>query len=219
MLAAVIFDLDGTLVTFHFDMKEWRRILLGELERRGFATAGLDLTTPTQSILDAAKSQSARRSEADFEVLKTHAYSVLDDLELRAAGSASPYPKAAETLASLKARGLRLGVLTNSGRKAASESLGKAGLIGFFEFVLTRDDIDTMKPRPDGLLKALSLLKLRGEEVAYVGDAPLDIVAARLAGVRMISVATGNYTAERLRSEGADSVVSSLAELPDLLSV
>lgn len=51
---------------------------------------------------------------------------------------------------------------------------------------------------------------------AYVGDAPLDVRAARLAGARAVGVATGVAGAEELRAAGADAVVSSLRALPAL---
>jgi len=74
-----------------------------------------------------------------------------------------------------------------------------------------------MKPKPDGLLKALDLLSLSKDELLYVGDSVLDIQAADAAGVRIASVATGNYSRERLGAEGADLIMSSISELPALL--
>jgi len=112
-----------------------------------------------------------------------------------------------------------LAILTNSGRKAASESIRKAGLDGFFEFVLTRDDTVTMKPSPEGLVQASTILEVPVDSVYYVGDSPYDIIAARGAGARIVSVATGSYSMERLRAEGADQVIPSLSELPRVLGV
>ena len=122
-----------------------------------------------------------------------------------------------EALVGLKDGGVRLAVLTNSGRKAATRSLTVAGLLGFFEFVLTRNDTETMKPRPEGLLQAVSMLSLPKQDVYYVGDTPYDVMAAKAAGVKSVSVATGSYNTERLASEGADFVISSISELGGVL--
>lgn len=187
---------------------------------RGFDTGGLGLATPTQSIIDAAYGQvSQGRNQSDFDSLRRRFYEILDGFELASVQSTSAIPGAFDSLTYLKSKGVRLAVLTNSGRKAAASALSNAGLEGFFEFVLTRDDTDSMKPRPDGLKKGASLLGLPPGSIFYVGDSPLDVLAAKSAGLRVISVATGNYSEEWLKSEGADFVVPSLRGLAAILGV
>jgi len=212
MPVAAIFDIDGTLVSFKFDAVGTRTALLGELRARGVDTLGLDLSTPTQGILDAAKER-MKPGEGRYGGFKRKAFEILDAFELKDIASARPFPGMREALYGLRGRGVRLAVLTNSGRKAATRSLTAAGLLGFFEFVLTREDTETMKPRPEGLLQAVSMLALPKEDVYYVGDTPYDIMAAKGAGLKSVAVATGNYTAERLAAEGAALVISSIAEL------
>jgi len=220
LTAAVIFDIDGTLVTFTFDVQRSREALLREMSARGFNTAGMGLTTPTQLIIDAAQDQVARgQVEADFEALRKKFYDILDGFELAGVSTTSVLPGVSESLAYLKSQGVRLGVLTNSGRKAATKALARAGLTKMFEFVLTRDETLSLKPRPEGLRKAVLMLGLPSGDVYYVGDSTMDIVAARAAGLKLISVATGSYSEERLRKEGAELVVSSLEELPRVIGV
>ena len=213
MPVGAIFDLDGTLVTFRFDVQGTRKALLGELTARGFETAGLGLATPTQQIIDAARSQAVTGKPEAFEEFRVRVYAILDGFELESVASVNVFPGTRESLDFLKARGVRLAVLTNSGRKAAVETLERAGLLDCFEFVLTRDDTETMKPRPEGLLKATTMLGLPADSVYYVGDSPYDIAAAKGAGIKVVSVATGNYSVEHLREEGADHVISSITEL------
>ncbi len=219
MAVAAVFDLDGTLVTFNLDIQEWRRVLLDVLSKRGFDTGGLGLTTPTQEILDHARSQVVPERPEAYESLRREAFSVLDRLESEGVASASVFPDTVDTLRYLKSKGVRLCVLTNSGRKAASESLKKAGLSSFFEFVLTRDDTETMKPRPEGLLKAVAMLGLPAAETFYVGDSRYDVMAAKQAGVRSVAVATGNYTVETLKGMGADFAITSISQLPTALGI
>ena|SRR5215831_8593847 len=219
MTLAAIFDLDGTLVTFRFDVKGTREALLHELEVRGLSTSGLGQGTPTQKILEAARTQIPGESDSEFEELRRVSYDILDKFELASAPTTEPLPGAMETLDLLKSEKIRLAVLTNSGRKAAMEILGRSGLTGFFEFVLTRDETETMKPRPEGIDKAISLLCLPKSDVWYVGDSPYDIMAAKQAGIKVASVATGNYTPKRLKEEGADRVMLSITELPQVLGL
>ncbi len=217
MAAAAIFDMDGTLITFQFNVRGTRKAILEQLQSLGFDTSGLDLATPTQGILDAVKAQTTERNK--YSELRRGVFKILDRFELEAAESTAPFPDAAKVLEYLKSKGVRLAVLTNSGRLAASKSIEKAGLSALFEFILTRDDTATMKPRPEGVAQAASRLGLPPRMTYYVGDSPFDISAAKGAGVRVVSVATGNYDATRLRAEGADFVISSLSELPPVLGV
>lgn len=50
--------------------------------------------------------------------------------------------------------------------------------------------------------------------LAYVGDTPPDIVAARVAGAIAVAVPTGPWRADDLRAEGADVVLDSLLDFP-----
>jgi HAD superfamily hydrolase (TIGR01509 family) len=217
MAVAAIFDIDGTLVSFRFDAEGVRRALIEELSSMGFDTSGLSLSSPTQNILDAAK---ARMPPGDggYEDFRRRAFDILDTFELKDVASTRPFPGMREALIRLKSDGVRLAVVTNSGRKAATRSLTVAGLLDVFEFVLTRNDTETMKPRPEGLLQAVSMLSLPKEEVYYVGDTPYDIAAAKAAGVRCVSVATGSYTADRLAAAGSDFVIASLSELSAVIT-
>ncbi|HYB45013.1 MAG TPA: HAD family hydrolase [Nitrososphaerales archaeon] len=220
MTFGVLFDVDGTLVTFNFDVQGSRRALMAELSRSGFDVSNLTLASPTQMVIDAARSQVASGTvRVDFESVRERLFSILDDFELESGKSVSAFPDAKDTLVSLRAKSAKLGVLTNSGRKAASRILERSSLSGFFDFVLTRDDVDAMKPSPDGVNKAVSLFALPKDRVVYVGDSRYDIMAAKAAGLRVVCVATGIYTAEKLQTEGADEVVGSLADLPRALSV
>ena len=217
MAAAAILDVDGTLVTFKFDVRGTRKALIEELGARGTDVAGLDLGTPTQGILDAAKAR--MKGPSDYLDYRRKVFEILDEFELEGARTTVPFPGVRAALLDLKSKGVRLAVLTNSGRKSAAVALGRAGLEGLFEFVLTREDTDAMKPSPEGLMKAARLFSMPSDRIYYVGDSPFDIMAAKKAGMKIVSVATGNYSADRLRSEGADFVIGSISELGPVLGV
>lgn len=214
MALGVLFDVDGTLVTFNFDVVGSRKALYSELARLGFDISELGPSAPTQRVIDSARMQvESGRVDADFDKVRDELFSILDRFELESGRSVSAFPEASNVLRSLRRMQVKLGVLTNSGRRAASKILERSSLSDYFDFVLTRDDVVAMKPSPDGVNLAVSKFSLPKERVVYVGDSLLDILAAKAAGLKVISVATGHYTAEKLRSEGADVVVGSLNEL------
>lgn len=218
MALGVLFDIDGTLVSFNFDVQGSRKALLAELAREGFDASVLSLTSPTQYFIDSVRDQvTSGKVSADFQAVRKKLYSILDEFELQTSGLVSVFPGTAETLAFLQAKSVKLAVVTNSGRRAATEVLSRASLLEFFDFVLTRDDVDAMKPNPGGVNQAVSMLSMPKDHIFYVGDSLYDVMAARTAGLKVISVATGNYTAERLKAEGAEIVLKSLSELPSVL--
>lgn len=220
MPTAVLFDIDGTLVTFKFDVQGTRKALIRELTRRGLDTSGLGLASPTQQIIDSARKQiESGAAGVDYPSLKRALHSILDEFELESSRKASVFPGTRETLVYLRSRAVHMAVLTNSGRKAAYSVLRRGKILDCFDFILTRDDVETLKPSPEGVLKAVETFSVPKEEVWYVGDGLFDIEAAKKAGLMVVSVATGIYTADRLREEGADFVISSLKELPGILHV
>jgi len=217
---AAVFDVDGTLVAFKFDVVGARKAIISELSNRGFDTSRLNTTTPIQTMIDAAWEQiESGRRRASFDEVRSAIFSILDLSEMATSNEAGAFPGARETLEYLKSRRVRLGVLTNSGRKAAIAILKRAGLQSCFEFVLCREDVASMKPEPDGITKAVSLFGLAKDEVVYVGDSKYDIIAAKEAGVRIIAISSGNYGKEVLMAEGADYVIPEIAELPEVLGV
>jgi len=219
MARAAIFDLDGTLVTFNFDVRGSRKAMLEEIARRGFDFNGLSLSMATQEMLDTLRQQVlSGRSPESFESVRGALYSILDSFELESCRKSVPFKGTRETLDKLDSMSVRLSVVTNSGRLATTELLNRNNLSSYFEFVLTRDDVDAMKPNPDGLVKAIAMFSMAPASILCVGDSVFDIIAARKAGLKIASVATGLYTQEKLRSEGADYVLSSISEVPGVFA-
>jgi HAD superfamily hydrolase (TIGR01509 family) len=217
---AVVFDLDGTLVVFRFDGAGARKEIVRELASMGFDTRGLEEQGPTQRLVESARTQVESQSvKADFEEVRGRVYAVLDRFEAADMPGRVAFPETKRTLGVLRAEGVRLGVLTNSGRVATVDALERAGIQDYFEFVLTRDEVKSMKPEPLGVLMAVKAFGLPASQVVYVGDSMYDIAAAKMAGLEVISVATGNYTAERLKEEGADHVIPSISDLPEALGL
>jgi phosphoglycolate phosphatase len=216
-LPPVILDIDGTLVTFKFDVAGTRAAMISRLSEMEYDTASLSLSTPTQSLMEEVEAQCAATGRAEeYPTVRSELFAILDRFEAESAAASTLLPGATEALVSLKATA-RLAVVTNSGRRAAAAVVSRWALGGYFEFVLTRDDVGAMKPRPAGIRRALQLFSASAESAYYVGDSVFDVQAARAAGVMAVAVATGSYSADRLRSEGADYVLTGIDEVPGLL--
>lgn len=57
-----------------------------------------------------------------------------------------------------------------------------------------------------------------GRATVLIGDTPLDVEAAQLAGARSIAVATGGFSAAELAAAGADTVLPDLADTARVLA-
>ncbi|HXW36539.1 MAG TPA: HAD family hydrolase [Nitrososphaerales archaeon] len=216
-MRAVLFDVDGTLMSFEFDVQGTRKAMIDTLSGMGMDVSGLALSLPTQAILGWARNQCGDGRAWEYSQVRAALYSVLDGFEMESSAKARVLEGTKPALEAIGARS-RLAVVTNSGRAAADKMLDRAGIRSLFEFVLTRDDVEEMKPGPAGLVKALGILQVSPSDAVYVGDSLLDILAGKAAGIRVISIATGLYSRERLKSEGAEFVLGSISELPSVLS-
>lgn len=114
----------------------------------------------------------------------------------------------------------RLAIYTGRPMRSARLAVERfAAGIGF-DPILTSDDVENLKPAPDGLLKLAELLP--GAEMIYVGDNVDDAQCARLAGVPFIGIAAPDRhrraDIERLfEAEGALAVVGGVEELEGVL--
>jgi phosphoglycolate phosphatase-like HAD superfamily hydrolase len=69
------------------------------------------------------------------------------------------------------------------------------------------------------LLTCASRLEVAPRDAAYVGDTPLDVEAARAAGMAAIGVLGGAGDSALLTAAGADRVVPSIGRLLDVVTV
>ena len=108
-----------------------------------------------------------------------------------------------------------LGLATGNMRRGAAHKLGHFGLWERFAGGGFGDDHTV---RADLVRAGIAELEARfglavgDSEVVVLGDTPLDVEAAHLAGARALGVGTGRFTPEQLRESGADFAVANLVE-------
>jgi phosphoglycolate phosphatase len=224
LIRGIFFDLDGTLISLRADGNSFREVAAAELKRIGFRVDEIDHVSGrnyVQDLLDNARSQVERGLvKTDFERAKTSTFRKLDKLEMRWIKAAHVLPDVEETLSRLKKPGngtLKVVVLTNSGRAATRFAMETFKLRRHVDESFSRDDLPVMKPRPEGVRTVLDHFSLEREEVLYVGDSRVDIMAAKAAGIKVASIPTGNYDLETLRKDKPDYTMESLLELEDLV--
>jgi pyrophosphatase PpaX len=119
-----------------------------------------------------------------------------------------------DLLARLSREGRRLGVVTSKRRKTVDLAFRVLPIEGFFDAIVTADEVKRHKPDPEPVLVALERLGSAPDEAAFVGDSPFDVGAGKAAGVFTIGVSWGGIHPEaRLLEAGADVIVHSPVEL------
>ncbi len=123
-----------------------------------------------------------------------------------------PYPEVRETLASLRERGLPLALVTDALRADAAARLGKTGLAGFFDHIVTHEATWQKKPSPLPFQYALGLLGIPPAEVIAVGDSPRrDIAPCRQLGMVTLYARYGDRFGRQDQTGGADFAIDSPA--------
>ena len=80
-----------------------------------------------------------------------------------------------------------------------------------FDLVVTSSDVKRPKPQPDALLKILDNFDLKPFQTVYIGDSPVDEMAARAAGIPLVAF--------RNRKLSSDCHIDTLKELEVLLNL
>lgn len=175
MTAAIVFDLDGTLV----DTMSWVpgtyvdtiRALGGPVVTVPEVLASFRLG-PTAAVLERFLDRPV--AEADLQCYHDH-YTA-------AAATTKPFPGVVEMLETLCADGIALAIFTGAQQRAATHLLAHTGLAEWFETVVGGDDAGNAKPAPDGLQLACERLNVEPTDAAYVGDTIADLQCAKSAG-------------------------------------
>ncbi len=106
-----------------------------------------------------------------------------------------------------------LSVFTGKGRTSALITLDELELTNFFDMIVSGDDVDHHKPSPEGILKFLTKHNLNPKEVLMIGDAPVDIIAAKECGVEIASVVWDSYAEEEVRKLNSTNIFHTVNEL------
>jgi putative hydrolase of the HAD superfamily len=191
---AVLFDLGNTLMCID-------HALLAETLRRAGVPSEEEAVRRaeirTRPRIDAVLATSARREGR--EIMDALARLFLDELAagLSSDGNAraaclAAWPTlwrrvpddARATLAALRSRGLRLGVVSNTPDGGARSRLAAASLLEALEFVVDSHEMGIEKPDPRIFAHAARAMALEPSACLYVGDLfSVDVVGARAAGM------------------------------------
>jgi pyrophosphatase PpaX len=212
VLAAALFDFDGTLVdTTEMIFQSMRHATSSVLEREDFTReellANVGQPLPRQmEILDAEK------AELLLEAYRAHHEEHHDAL-------IGEFPGVDEALYRLRTAGVRIVVVTSKRRRSVEMALEKfPGLDLVVDLFVTMEDTTEHKPHPEPLLKGLELAgDVPKDKAVYVGDSPFDVQAAQAAGLSSVAVSWGAFSEDTLREAEPDHLVPDIDAAVDVL--
>jgi len=212
---AVVFDLDGTIVSFNLDYKSARAEVIEFLSNHGFPQSVFSINESVFEMLRKLEIyiKNHRLSEEDYPRLKREVLAILERYEIESAMSTRLVPGILETLQALRKMKLKLGLFTVNSEKATEQILSTFRLHPFFQIVVTRDSVLKVKPNPIHLETVLKGLKVKPEETMVVGDSVWDMKAAKELKAFAVGASTGIASPEELTRGGADCLISSPTDL------
>jgi phosphoglycolate phosphatase len=218
-IEAVIFDLDGTLANFNLDFKTLRGEIREYLMHHGIPSSVLDVN---ESIFEMLKKtqifiKNTDKSKVVFEALRVQALNIAEMFEMEAAKTTSLLPGAVETLKELKKLNLKMGLCTTSSEKAAFYIVQRFRINDFFQVIVSRDKVKYVKPSTEQFEFALKSLGVSLKDTLIVGDSVADMHSGNELKAVTVGLTTGFSSMEQLIAAGANYIITSLTDLPELV--
>lgn len=127
------------------------------------------------------------------------------------------FPGVKETLAGLRAAGVRMAIVTTKMRASTERSLRHFGILDWFDAIVTIEDVSHPKPHPEPIERALAIIGSSPERALMVGDSSFDLLAAQAAGVRALGVAWSLKGEAYLRQFSPVQMIHEMTDVFDMI--
>ncbi|MDF1509676.1 MULTISPECIES: pyrophosphatase PpaX [Bacillaceae] len=210
-ITTLLFDLDGTLIdTNELIIQSFLHTLEqyypGAYKREDV----LPFMGPTLTETFAA--MNADKVEEMTNVYRTFNIAHHDDL-------VTEFEGVRETVAVLKEKGFKLGIVTTKRLTVVEKGLRLTKLESYFDVVVALDHVTKAKPDPEPIVKALAQLDSTPEEAMMIGDNFHDIVGGKNAGTKTAGVAWSLKGKAFLEQYDPDYMLEHMSDLLEILGV
>ncbi|RLG06941.1 MAG: hypothetical protein DRN68_06185 [Thaumarchaeota archaeon] len=213
MIRAVIFDLDGTLLHMKLRIKEAKTELVRRLRNMGINSDQITAKIPTEEIVS--------RIIENYGLSRSYLMKLVDEVyipyELEAAKAAELKEGVKDVLMKLRAMGFKLAIASNNGRLGVNLALKNTSIKHFFDVIVTRNDVNRMKPSGALIIEAIRRLGVKPSEAVYVGDTAYDVLAAHEVGILSIVISGGADPISRVLKYRPEIIIRDIKELPEVL--
>lgn len=219
-VAAVLFDLDGTLIDTAPDFiriikqlcKEDNKVAPSEADIRAQVSAGA-----RAMVKLIFQGQFDDVADDDAELL-AYRQRFLDAYEADICVDSQLFEGLDALLLALEKRGTPWGIVTNKPRYLAQILLDKLNLTARCSVLVCPDDVANTKPNPEPMHLAADTLGVAAHDCLYIGDHIRDIQAGKAANMRTVIAKFGYLSADdlaNLHTWGADAITDTPQDLAD----
>ncbi len=212
LFSALVFDFDGTLAQPVLDFKL--------MQQAGLKALGDFLPIPpdrTRLTLECVDELTQGLPFATAAAARQAALDAFASVEVEAAGRASLFSFARPVFSALKKRNLPFAIITRNCREAVHACF--PDVAQHCACLLTREDVERVKPDPEHLLLALRRLNCPPGRALMIGDHPIDILVGKKAGVKTAAVASAESSRSTLARENPDYIADDTGQLMSLLGI
>ncbi|MBM7621806.1 putative hydrolase of the HAD superfamily [Bacillus tianshenii] len=183
MIKAVIFDFDGLIIdTETIWYESFREIMKQEHQHElSIEDYSACIGTSSSVLYEFLQQAVPEMEEERMKELTNASY-------MEKATRPELRPGVLAYLEAAKKNGLKIGLASSSGRDWVVGYLKQLDIFSYFETIVTRDDVEKVKPDPALYIKALQNLGKKGEEAIAFEDSLHGSHAAMAAGIHCIVV-------------------------------
>ena len=208
----IIFDLDGTLVDSAADIVATVQHII---EKYGFEPKDDDFIRGcigggARNVLIKSLGED-KTALIDAEILPFFK----DYYEENCAVYTKLYPGVTEVLEHYYTGGKPMALATFKIRSATEKILKTLGIDGYFEYVVTADDVKNPKPHPECIEKILEHYHLKPQQAVLVGDTKTDFMTGKNAGVDVCAVTYGYGDSDHLASLAPKFMTDYITEIKE----
>ena len=182
-IEAVLFDFDGTLCDTESKNIDLVRGILSRMgcpftDEELFSLSGGDDRVTVPPLLERYGSP---YTIDDYEAERDGCYRTYAEADL------ALEPGALELLDDLRARGVKVGLVSMTVARCILTALARLGILSHFDAIVCGDMVERRKPAPDPYLRAMEQLGVEPVRCVAVEDSPTGIGSAKAAGCHVIA--------------------------------
>jgi pyrophosphatase PpaX len=203
--STAVFDLDGTLAdTINLIVESYQhafRTVLGREEEPDVIRSWIG-----RPLIGAFRDHSPEQAD---ELYATYLQWNSDNTERLI----RTYDGVIDVLGDLREAGVHVGIATSKRRESAEQAMDILGISQHVDVLVAMEDTDRHKPDPTPLLLALERMGRSSNAAVYVGDAVVDVLAGKAAGMDTLAVTWGAGLPQALHAVRPTAIASSADEL------
>jgi HAD superfamily hydrolase (TIGR01509 family) len=208
-IAAILFDVDGTLVDTNYlhAVTWWQAFAQAGYEEVPMSRIHRAIGMGSDRLLDELL-PADRDRESDQEMLTAH-------LSLYATywSRLRAFRGAADLLRACRDRGLRVVLASSASKRELAVMREAIGADDAIDAATDSDDVEASKPAADLVQAALNQAGVPADQAVFVGDTVWDVKAGKKAGVRCIALLCGGISRGELEEAGAVDIYDDPADL------